>query len=95
MLDGKESEEKEKKSTDFKCDLCNYKAQKLKTLKKHIVSKHTEQKCKVCRKEFKTSMELVTHVAKEHIEEDEWNVQFQSTPKSPKSFSESMLDDYL
>ena len=82
VLDGKESEEKETTSTEFKCDLCSYKAQKLKTLKKHIDSKHTEQNCKVCRKEFKTSMELVTHVAKEHVEEEEWNVQIHSTPKS-------------
>ena len=54
-------------------------------LKKHINSNHTNQKCKVCGKEFKTSMELVRHVAKEHHkEEEDWNIKFQSTPKSHK-----------
>ena len=79
---------KENVSTEFKCDLCNYKALKPNTLKKHINTKHTMQKCKVCDKEFKTSMDLVSHVAKEHIEEEEeeeeWNIEFQSTPKSGK-----------
>ena len=72
------------------------------TLKNHISSKHTEQKCKECNREFKTSMELVSHVAKEHHNEEEaWNVQFQSTPKSDKQELQSsfvidaMLDEFL
>ena len=89
-------------SSDFKCDQCSYKAQKLKTLKKHINTTHTEQKCKVCKKDFKTWMELVSHVANEHGEEEEWIVKAQSTPKSDGQailssfvFCESMLDKFL
>ena len=89
-------------SSDFKCNQCSYKAQKLKTLKKHINTKHTEQKYKVCKKEFKTAMELVSHVANKHGEEEEWIVKAQSTPKSDGQvklssfvFSESMQDEFL
>ena len=45
-LEWKDSQNKEKVSTDFKCDLCNYKANKITTLRKHINSKHTKQKWK-------------------------------------------------
>ena len=79
-LENKDSQKKDKMSRDFKCDLCDYKAQKLNTLRKHLNSKHTEQKCKFCGKEFKASMQLVSHVANKHIEEEEWNVEFTSTP---------------
>ena len=89
-------------SSDFKCDQWSYKAQKLKTLKKHLNTKHTEQKCKVCKKEFTNSMELVSHVANEHGEEEECIAKAQSTPKSYGQaklssfvFSESMLDEFL
>ena len=53
--------------------------------------------------EFNTAMDLVIHVSNEHHEQDEeWDVIFQSTPKSDKegkmsSFvsSESTLDEFL
>ena len=102
VVESKDDEETNIMSSDFKCDQCKYKAQKLNILKKHINTTHTEQKCKACRKEFKTSMELVSHVADEHVEEEEWNVKAQSTPKSDGEakvssfvFSESMLDEFL
>ena len=79
------SKENYKSSMKFQCEQCDYMCEKHTILKKHMNSNHTDQKCKVCRKEFKTSMELVRHVAKEHHEEEEeWNVKFQSTPKSPE-----------
>ena len=53
----KDDQESNKILSDFKCDQCSYKAQKLNTLNKHINSKQTKQKCKVCKKEFNTSME--------------------------------------
>ena len=64
---------------------------------------HTEQKCKLCSKEFKTAMDLVIHVSNEHHEqEEEWDVNFQSTLKLDKegkmsSFvsSDSILDEFL
>ena len=74
VVERKDEQDTNTKSSYFKCDQCSYKAQKLKTLKKHINTKHTDQKCKVCKREFKTSMELVSHVANEHGEEEEWIV---------------------
>ena len=84
-LENKDSEKKDKMSTALKCDQCDYKAQKLNTFRKYLNSKYTEQKGKVCRKEFKASMQFVSHVANEHIEEEEWNVEFTSTPKNEGS----------
>ena len=87
----------------FKCNHCDYKSEKLATLKKHKNTKHTEQKCKVCKDEFKTSLELITHVANEHATQEEvWSVKFQSTPKSDKekekevnSEADELLDNML
>ena len=67
VLERNDSQKIDKVSTDFKCDLCDYKAKKLTTLRKHINSKHTEQKYKVCGRDFKISMQLVSHVANEHM----------------------------
>ena len=72
-------------STNFKCDLGDYMAPKLNTLRKHVNPKYTEQKCKVCGKEFETSMQLVSHVASEHIEEKEWYLESISMPKKEGS----------
>ena len=85
VFEGRNSHKKENLLTDFKWDLCDYKTQKLVTLKKHINSKHTEQKCKACGVKFKTSMQLVSHVANEHNEEEECKVEFHSTPKEEGS----------
>ena len=103
VSDEEKSKEEEISAKYFKCDHCDYKSEKLATLKKHKNTKHTVQKCKVCNKEFKTSMELVTHIAKEHDDQEEaWNIKFQSTPTSDKEekessfvFSELMLDEIL
>ena len=82
VSDEDKSKEEEKSAKYFKCDHCDYKSEKLATLKKHKNTKHTGQKCKVCNKEFKTSTKLVTHVSKEHDDQEEaWSVKFQSTPK--------------
>jgi hypothetical protein len=71
----------------------DYKCKTNSTLKKHIKLKHGEHKCKICSKEFKVAMELVSHVAIEHQEEEEvWNVNFQSTPKSENKKENSSLD---
>ena len=66
VSDEDKSREEQKSAKYFKCDQCDYKSEKLATLKKHKNTKHNEQKCKVFNKEVKTSMELVTHIAKEH-----------------------------
>ena len=42
MVERKDDQESNKISSDFKCDQCSYKAQKLNTLKKHKNTKHTE-----------------------------------------------------
>ena len=60
------SEKQEKPSMCYKCDFCDYRCDKLSTLKKHIETNHIEQKCELCRKEFKTSIGLNSHKAKEH-----------------------------
>ena len=84
-MEAKESEKEEKVSKQFKCELCEYRCDKKATLSKHINTKHIEQECKICGKDFKTSMELVSHTAKEHHQEDdEWNIEFHSTPKGGK-----------
>ena len=81
VSDEDKSKEEEKPAKYFKCDHCDYKSDKLTTLKKHKNTKHTEQKCKVCNQQFKTSIELVTYVAKEHDDQEEaWSVKFPSTP---------------
>ena len=69
VSDQKKEKEEKKSAKYFKCEVCDYKCEKLVTLENHISSKHTEQKCKECNREFKTSMELVSHVAKEHHNE--------------------------
>ena len=52
---------------------------------KHFQLKHGDQQFTISGKEFKESMELVSHVAEDHLEEEEvWNINFQSTPKSEK-----------
>ena len=71
VLEVNNSRKKRKISAELKCDLCDCKAQKLVSLRKHINSKHTEKKCKVCGMKFKTSMQLVSPVANEHNEEEE------------------------
>lgn len=93
VLDEKKVEEKDKAANDIKCEFCDYKCKNNSTLKKHIKLKHGEHKCKICSKEFKVAMELVSHVAIEHQEEEEvWNVNFQSTPKSENKKENSSLD---
>ena len=64
MSDQIESKEEEKLAKYFKCELCDYKCDKLATLKKHKKFKHTEHKYKICGEELKSSIELVTHMAK-------------------------------
>lgn len=103
VVEEKKAQEKDLTTTDFKCEVCDYKCKKKSTLKNHIKLKHSEHKCEACGKEFKESMELVSHMAEKHNKEEEvWNVNFQSTPKSEKEtekssfiFSESMLDEFL
>ena len=85
MLAEKKAEEKEITSNDYKCKLVDYKWKKSSTLMNHMKLKHGEHKCKICSKEFKISMELVSNVAYAHHKDEEvWNVNFQSTPKSKK-----------
>ena len=100
LVEKKKSEESDKLSKAFKCDLCDYRCEKSTTLKKHMNTKHTKQKCSMCSVEFKTSIDLLSHVAREHHDEEE--VRLQSTPKSDSKqekpdfvFSESMLDEFL
>ena len=94
------SEKQEKPSMCSKCDFCDYRCDKLSTMKKHIKTNHIEQKCELCRKEFKTSIGLISHKAKEHHKEEEpWNVEFNSTPKSDNEVEssaskDSKLDEY-
>ena len=95
-------QEKDQLGKYVKCELCDYRCEKLPMLKKHINSKHMEQKCKVCGKMFETSMKLVSHVAIEHNEEDKiLNEVLHSTPNSDPHknssfvFHESMLNEFL
>ena len=99
VSDEKKSKEEEKSAKYFKCDQCDYKSEKIASLKKHNDTKHIEQKCKVCNEEFKTSKELITHVANKHATQEEaWSVKFQSTPKSDKEKereADELLDNML
>ena len=95
--------QEEKGSKCVKCELCDYRCERLATLKKHMNSNHNKQKCKECGQEFGTSMLLISHVAIEHNEEDDaLNEVLHSTPKSDKDikesnlkFSECMLNEFL
>ena len=94
--------QEEKNSKEVKCELCDYRCEKVATLKKHINSTHTKHKCKICGEEFDTSMALLSHVAIEHNEEDDvLNGFLHSTPKDKEnkesSFDSSdvMLNKYL
>ena len=97
------SEEQERQSKDFKCELFDYICKKTSTLKKHINTKHTEQKCEICKMKFKTAMEIVSHIVKEHHkQEEETKVDFRSTPKLGKGnmdssfpFDDSILNEFL
>ena len=94
--------QEEKNSKEVKCELCDYRCEKVATLKKHINSTHTKHKCKICGEEFDTSMALLSHVAIEHNKEDDiLNGILHSTPKDKEnkesSFDSSdvMLNKYL
>ena len=71
MVSDKIELKEEKTFKGVKCEHCDYRCEKLATLKKHISSKHTKQKFKTCGKEFGTSMSLISHVAIEHNKEDD------------------------
>ena len=83
-------------------DIATINVRNLVLYKKHINIKHTEQKFKICNKDFKTSIDLISHVAKEHHKDEEaWDIQCQSTPKSHEDEQNSsmendaMLDEFL
>ena len=66
----RDKEQKSELTEDlYSCSMCEYKAKKEATLKKHIITKHKDHVCKECNDKLSSFMELLKHVAKYHSKE--------------------------